>query len=57
MNSLSSSQFYVLVPDHEDNYICASDVPGDGLPGTLGNTGCLEGTVTSWVTYRLCQGL
>lgn len=44
MSSLSSSQFYVLVPDHEDNYICVSEVPGDGLPGTLGNTGCLEGT-------------
>lgn len=41
---LSSSQFYVLVPNHGDNYICASEVPGDGLPGTLGNTGCLEGT-------------
>lgn len=41
---LSSSQFYVLVPDHGDNYICVSEVPGDGLPGTLGNSGCLEGT-------------
>lgn len=44
MPSFSSSQFYILVPDHGDNYICLSEVPGIGLPGTLGITGCLEGT-------------
>lgn len=44
MPSFSSSQFYVLVPDHGDNYICLSEVPGIGLSGTLGITRCLEGT-------------
>lgn len=36
--------FYVLVPDNGDNYICLSEVPGNGMPGTLGITGYLEGT-------------
>lgn len=46
MSSLSSSLscVFVLVPDHGDSYICLSEVPGNGLPGTLGITRCLEGT-------------
>lgn len=44
MTSLTSSLSYVLVPDHGDSYICLSEVPGNGLPWTLGITRCLEGS-------------